>query len=842
MSKKNLQMMAFIPKATTIKIYSVGFPAMWKEKLARLAYAVKPTYDYEKFYLPLSPMLGKVCSNWVHGLIEIKNMRKNTDDSEWIISLDDINEEMCREICVNLRVAVRAFYGKKLSEPSVKLAYDNFISVINEKELLETRHSRELEIIDSSGHIADSCAYNGLTLKIMRSLAGKQIEYNNENLTLYISGRGELMSQILFGGKNGDIYAYVFSFSLQTLPPDSKPLILLHCSRRRFKNQSLRSKRYFKNNLTTYIKNLAYDNYFKLSIEKAKNSENNKWESIWNPADKECYEMIYNGRLPKVSDLVNAFEKYNRPDSEPCILCTVSSMNSFADETRIGTGISALDKQIFYEAIYNLIKDGVEKCGVINKVKERNTRMNPDNSFTDLSLRLSKSGYKGLNIEIYASPLDRFLAERIRDELANKLADVVNQFDFSITLSQRILGDYASPMGTYDYKKYTEREKRIKTIVERLDKPPKDVMSGAIIILPKKKADDMSDVKDLLRCGFALSGRVTQFINPPESDQEKGLSEDEIKLFMHKTNATIADLFRQFGYTQSPKRLDKFSACPVIAIDAISHIKTIREDQRDETVRALPIMLKFDVGSGEVSVECPAINNGLPMTYYDACLQLVKLSMDKECEQICRNALKRYTEMTLKALENYYRYNNAVVIVSGDGYVRNEMWPGISNKKISGYQINEKYNGRIDIGDKFLSVPFNFSNSKLRIVRVRDNDEVPEYYILDEDESATYGADAIYAYNGVYYSCVTAKKRDMRYGLSSKEFSIDHPERDYCSRRLIEYYPLVLQQGDNVYDIIHFLNELRSLSPQFKDYTNVPLPLHYLGDRIREYIDFRNND
>ena len=83
--QKKLQMMTFIPKNTTIKVYTLGFPAKWKEKLAELALAANPSFNYELYILPLCGLLGKLCSNWVYGLIEISNLRKNSDDSKWIV-------------------------------------------------------------------------------------------------------------------------------------------------------------------------------------------------------------------------------------------------------------------------------------------------------------------------------------------------------------------------------------------------------------------------------------------------------------------------------------------------------------------------------------------------------------------------------------------------------------------------------------------------------------------------------------------------------------------------------------------------------------------------------------
>ena len=48
-----------------------------------------------------------------------------------------------------------------------------------------------------------------------------------------------------------------------------------------------------------------------------------------------------------------------------------------------------------------------------------------------------------------------------------------------------------------------------------------------------------------------------------------------------------------------------------------------------------------------------------------------------------------------------------------------------------------------------MSVALNLSNSKLRVVRIRENDEVPDYYLTD-DEKSSGNADGIYSYHEVY--------------------------------------------------------------------------------------------
>ena len=158
MAQKKLQMMAYIPKTTTIKLYYVGFPSRWKEKLAELAMAAKANYDYEKYNLPLCAALRKICSNWIHGLVEIASMRKGSDDSRWITCLNEIDENMCKEICTNLKVAAWSFYFEKLTNETIKKAYDEFLFVIDDKELFRYVGSEEVELINKFGKIASTYA------------------------------------------------------------------------------------------------------------------------------------------------------------------------------------------------------------------------------------------------------------------------------------------------------------------------------------------------------------------------------------------------------------------------------------------------------------------------------------------------------------------------------------------------------------------------------------------------------------------------------------------------------------------------------------------------------------
>lgn len=822
--QKKLQMMTFIPKTSTIRVYTLGFPAGWKDKLAALAIAAKPSFNYELYTLPLCIALGKLCTNWIYGLIEISNLRKNSDDSKWVVCLKKIDKRMCEEICVNLKAAVLSYYGWKKNDEKVKVALEDFLNTINPDELYQYIGQDEVEIIDNNGKIVNSYAYNGFCLNLMSKLVGKTIKLGGESLTLNYSARNELMSQVLTGPK--DLYAYVFSFSLQTIPADNHSMLLLNCSRRRFKNSTKRSKTYLSNKMSIFVKHRNEQSYYKLSM-----SYNLTKKCLdWDQADRLCYNFEYPNGLPDAEYLINAIEKFNATKNDIQILCVESPKNSFKSETNIGIGVSALDKEEIYNSIYPLISDMVDKSQTNVKAIAKCVKLKPTKELLDIYSCLSKTGYKRAVIEIYSYSQDFELARKIKNRIEELIASAnAVPAGFHISVETLALGDYSEPLSKEQYDKESERITRIRLVSKRIGQSPEDVMTGSIIVLPKNESKDR-DAKNLLRCGFAMANKVTQFINPEEDSED---DKDKEKKLKGKIDNTILDLLRQFGYSKCPTQLGKLPLCPVIAIDSPSNLYTMS----GKKVRSLPMMLTYNIENRMITVESPAINNGLPVPYYKALLEICRLSMNRDCETICNEANRRYIEQKIKGLENVYRFNDAVVIVSGDGFIRSELWPGISNKNIATYNFVKKYcPDCIDIGSKTLSMPLSLCNSKLRIVRIRCNDEVPDYYFTS-NEKISGNADGIYMYHDVYYASVAEKSKDKTYRIGDKESSISHPKHSYREKRLIEYFPLNLCQDDNPTLIINYINELRGLSPQFNKVTNLPLPLHYL-DKVKEYIDF----
>lgn len=129
--------------------------------------------------------------------------------------------------------------------------------------------------------------------------------------------------------------------------------------------------------------------------------------------------------------------------------------------------------------------------------------------------------------------------------------------------------------------------------------------------------------------------------------------------------------------------------------------------------------------------------------------------------------------------------------------------------------------------------------SNVRVFRIRNNDEVPDYFTASEEEqdcnqSSTSG---IYKFGGVLYS-VTERPNDITYWTSYTSSHIENSSQYFKEKTLVEYFPVRLCDSDDPALLVNYLDELRKLSPQYNNRaTNAPLPLHYLN-LITEYFNY----
>ena len=69
------------------KLYYVGFPSIWKEKLIKVEKIMKAKWD-GTYALPTYALKNSL-STWLDGIIEVSPLRLNSNDEMWAISCEE---------------------------------------------------------------------------------------------------------------------------------------------------------------------------------------------------------------------------------------------------------------------------------------------------------------------------------------------------------------------------------------------------------------------------------------------------------------------------------------------------------------------------------------------------------------------------------------------------------------------------------------------------------------------------------------------------------------------------------------------------------------------------------
>ena len=168
------------------------------------------------------------------------------------------------------------------------------------------------------------------------------------------------------------------------------------------------------------------------------------------------------------------------------------------------------------------------------------------------------------------------------------------------------------------------------------------------------------------------------------------------------------------------------------------------------------------------------------------------------------------------------------------------MWGGISDTEIGEYAMTGEYcPERINVGTAQNPYLLSLTDSGVRIIRIRSNQEVPDYFTelspKSSDENLQHSsASGIFKYEDVYWE-IHSRPNDDRYTRSFRESKILHPRHPFAEKDRIELYPLQLQPGDAAEKWIFYTNALRDLPIQYNQSTVLPLPLH-LAKGLEKYL------
>ncbi len=798
----------------TAKLYYVGFPEKWKNELIKIAKENNPRFKIE-FGLPTNA-LQKLIDSWLEGVVSISVLKDTTDDSKWFASTLPFDTKRKQTLFEIIKIWIKGTYvaagkvppqakqhAKELCE---EMSVDDFDNLYSESDVC---------LCGNDGTVSTE-AYKAIPLIVAERLVGRNIEINGQSLHLLYSDKKELVTEAISEPKSGHRYSFAFEFSLQTTPPERHALLLCNASIRRWVPERINKDKlpFLKNAIKVHIK-VSPDKYCKIPIEYNSTKKMVDWEQ----QDKECYNLYSYKELPETSALWEILE-----DNDSNILLPYKNGMSSFKESRIGTGVPVRDKAEVYFRFMDLLSDIVAKPEASQRVSIRQPLKyfkSPQeyNSCEDFRRWVAScTETNKICLEIYGNWQNSREAELLNDIMAKIAADFGDNSDNScleIEILKKDICDIANPI------EKNERLARCDEIREHLSNT-ENVVGCICSISGADSYSDGKDPKEIIRNAFALSGRVVQFVVADDKESPQ------------KVEHTVYDLYRQLGITflsdTESMRAYRFGNVSCNAMYVCTQVHGI-----SSKARFMPIFLSVDLETGRTRVDCGAFENR-NISYRQACIEMAKLYHKSNLEDLCKHAQYSPAKQKLITMKNQHDTPEkaAVLFVHSEGNTR-PMWGGISDKAISGYKCSEDYiPDEIDAGDSKNSYPIILKDTGVRILRVRNNDEIPDYYTKTNAKENYSSATGIFKYGKVFWS-IAQKPNDPRYNNSLHDSRLDYPKRDYAEKDMTEIYPIQLQEGDDCSEWVKYAANLCSLSIQYSTSTVLPLPLH-LAKNLTEYL------
>lgn len=796
----------------TVTLYYLGFPAPWKQELLELQRAANPKFRAE-YNLPTNA-LKKIIHSWLDHVIALAPLSGTSDDSHWMTSLKPYTEENKRILCDLLKTWITATYiaPPKLL-PAVKQRARAFSESLEASEWKGLEQEKECLLCTEDQTVSGE-AYQAIPLMAVDRLTGKDLLLHGTPLHLCYAGKNELVTAPL-PGKNGAEYSLVLQFSVQTIPPRRHALLLCHISTRRWV-PGLGKKPYFPQAANVHIR-VSENRFCIVPIE----WNGKQKDLLWKSQEQACYDLYAYDPLPDIEEYKQNFSKYKSTHLIPY------KPGMGVQKSSIEPGVSVRDKAELYQEIAEILFEICAPTGPARQYSMRNIPLvknegSPEDVRAFRSWAAQCAQTNAISFELYGlwdDPLQAECLGKVRQQLEKDFGENDDAGVLRVQIGQKPIAQIAAPCE----KSNDARIARVEKIANELGRT--DDVVGCIVAIPgPENYTDGTDPKDVIRAGFAKSGRVVQFLVPDAENDQNVFS-------------SVLDLYRQLGIFAQIDT-DKIKAHPLGDVSCVGmHVCTQIHGVQTKGYM-LPLFIKVDLEKGITKVTCDAFERRT-VNYREACLEMAKLFWHRDLDARCRQASFSPAKQQLIALKNQYDTpeKRVLLLVTSDDSAR-QLWKGISDAQLSEYRLksgDQDYQPEeINVGDKDRPYMMSLGESGVRIIRVRCSKEVPDYITEEKDETAFRSSSGIYQFEKDFWA-IPPKPNDPRYSASFKRSKTDDPRNAYAQKDMIELYPIQLQPDDDPLEWVRFAHALRSISIQYSQTTIRPLPLH-LAEKLEEYL------
>ena len=652
-------------------------------------------------------------------------------------------------------------------------------------------------------------------------------------------------------------WSVVITFTLQTLPFQSFPV--LHCdfSLRRWCSQPIKylpggkETSVYLQTKVPWLENLPYSNSFQVAPI--------KWTRIGSK-----FSLIWGSKLPELLDWLNLQHKFPTPENiknDPVSALNLEGSPSaglvfrygITPKHDVGPGLSPLDRHTLAEGIAELIAPQWQFVEPLPRVKFRvEVATNPflpnstakknttDGEFQRQRVCAIAEGIgNNLTVEIW------YQRQAMRDESINAIRECLgipesasfpyefSEVDFTLDVRSQPLGALGDKL-ELDSSITKEIDRRRQAICRRGEEVAAKVepVSGVVAALVELAgAEDFStneDPKQALRRGFAQSDRLTQFI----TTEEKQLS--------HRAKSGFLDLLRQLGVQAIlPKIVIKKHGLP----DPLNYVglwlmKHNSPTSADGSVQRMPVMVYTRSDSREILAFAPGFERWLP--YREALLEIAR----GEAKGVAR--LEQVIPFIQQKLTSDVLPLGDTLLLCHAQNLRSA-WKWLTNGNIATDMLafgKEKQRSIQDL-------------KGLRIVRARDSQshETPEWYaqneVLAEKDKEQGWSEGIFQMGERVFASTYNKPKQFQVPVNLSKVSSStskrgkaleaSPKTAFRNPGLIELTVACIQPGDEVFPWAAITHKLRHIALQYDEALRLPLPLH-LAKQIEEYVLLIENE
>jgi hypothetical protein len=859
----------------TIKdtLYYLPLPKTVKDKWIELERRVKPTFN-QAYNLP-TITLKNIMSTYLDGVIDMSPVSSSSEDKKWLVSFRNFNIKIVLS-CFKIWIDEFYIYGVIAKDSKRKKGDDEGVCKLAEElkmlmttDLFQEVISEEITLFQN-GYAVSKEAYQLYPLRIVSHLMGKTLFIKGiENKLLY-SSRNEIITDSHTLHNEEDYYSFLIKLSVQTLPPDNKAYLNIDLSVRRWicRNEKNDGNIYLANDKNCYIR-VKDDRLQSIKTEYNHDDKENIWKSI----DYRCFnECQVDSNIPGFTDVLKKPGEYNKGKVGDVLIPYEEGIPYI--DTSVKAGVSFMDRKTAFEYVRKHVFELDSISSNIEAINIKRTVLNRKKDFSEedpgkidsevflKQLEKALSSEK-LTIEIYAEA-------ELSEALMNKLGEYLknNSLHEIKCCELNDIGDPLVSTSTSKKENIPGVEEKVKDIIQRLDKVNaptlaliaihnKDYFEKLERELQKKlkKRIDL-DPKKAIRCGFAETGRLTQFITFEEfENQEKESIKRNERYEKKKMNALVSgkpikaqnktdklnlviegsvrDGFRQLGIVYDYEINKHMKGKKIVGVHACNYKKTLYG-----SIPLFPIIITYDVDSSMVTAYCELVDK-VDLPYWKVILGLSKLALKRDTSDLAKTISNTTTYRRLERIINKSD-SDTVIIVDANGTSR-QIIKGIANS-----EIEKKDKNKFDQIEKLFVMEnkdINLTESKkeLAIIRIRHNDEVPTYFTMDKvvDSEKLSQNSGIFKYDKVYYSIDQKPLHEDKTYIKEASKAIDISS--FSHRNILEIYPMYISGDEKNHEIneeiaVGIVDMLRSASIQFSSQKTVlPLTLH-LAEKMEEYI------